>query len=407
MSDIAIRVEGLKKSYQLGGQERHAHGRTIRETLTSAVGSWFSRNGRAAGKEILWALNDVSFEVKRGEIVGIVGRNGAGKSTLLKILARITAPTSGVADIRGRVGALLEIGTGFHPELTGRDNIYLSGAILGMKKRTIDEKFDQMVAFAELEKFIDTAVKHYSSGMYMRLAFSVAAHLDPEVLLIDEVLAYGDFEFQKKCLGKMDEIVREGRTILFVSHNLAAIAALTNRSLLLKDGRIDRDDATGAVLTRYLHSGEIDPAERNWDTPLFALRSAVIQSSSGPSLVIGTGEPLCFVFEMDVKEPVRQTAFSVMITDLRDYAVYTGLSSDDGHWTALEPGAVRIRHTVSIPLAPGAYAVSLALVGPGGYPLAALSGFLHFQVAGSAEGPALYDNRRGVLAVRGEWSIER
>ena len=233
MTDVAIRVENLGKRYRIGtAQQRHD---TLRDALMHNLRStlhWPRRNGHANSSDTFWALKDVSFEVKRGEVVGIIGRNGAGKSTLLKVLSRITDPTEGSVDMYGRVGSLLEVGTGFHPELTGSDNIYLNGAILGMKRAEIIRKFDEIVAFAEVEKFIDTPVKHYSSGMYVRLAFAVAAHLEPEILLVDEVLAVGDAEFQKKCLGKMGQVAKEGRTVLFVSHNMGAIGSLCNTGIL-------------------------------------------------------------------------------------------------------------------------------------------------------------------------------
>jgi len=247
MTDIAIRVEHLSKRYRIGAQ-RH-------DTLRDAIVHTFKRgNARTSSRhdDTIWALRDVSFEVKRGEVVGIIGRNGAGKSTLLKILSRITEPTSGRAEIHGRVGSLLEVGTGFHPELTGRENIYLNGAILGMRKAEIDRKFDEIVAFAEIEKFLDTPVKHYSSGMYVRLAFAVAAHLDPEILLVDEVLAVGDAAFQKKCLGKMGDVASEGRTVLFVSHNMAAIQSLCNWGLLLNDGWATESGSIDEVVKAYL-----------------------------------------------------------------------------------------------------------------------------------------------------------
>ncbi len=231
MSNIAIRIEGLGKRYRIGKLVRY---KTLRDGLADlpgrarrAVASRWTRQRdettNGASDSHIWALKDMSFEVKRGEVIGIIGRNGAGKSTLLKILSRITEPTTGYADIYGRVGSLLEVGTGFHPELTGRENIHLNGAVLGMKKSEITKKFDEIVAFAETERFLDTPVKHYSSGMYLRLAFAVAAHLEPDILLVDEVLAVGDVAFQKKCLGKMGIVVKEGRTVLFVSHNMAAI----------------------------------------------------------------------------------------------------------------------------------------------------------------------------------------
>ena len=246
MNDIAIRVDKLSKQYRIGrAQERH-------DTLRDAIVSTFKRSTVQRSNEMIWALKDVSFEVKRGEVVGIIGRNGAGKSTLLKILSRITEPTEGRAEIHGRVGSLLEVGTGFHPELTGRENIYLNGTILGMRKKEIDRKFDQIVDFSGVEKFIDTPVKRYSSGMRVRLAFSVAAHLEPEILLIDEVLAVGDVEFQKKCLGKMGDMAEGGRTVLFVSHNMVAVQSLCSRSILLQDGEITVNGPTSKTIEYYI-----------------------------------------------------------------------------------------------------------------------------------------------------------
>jgi len=271
MGDIAIRVEHLSKQYHIGRkQEKY---RTLRDTLAEAFVAPFRRAGRllrgqATGaaelSETIWALRDVSFEVKRGEVIGIIGRNGAGKSTLLKILSRITEPTEGYAEIHGRVGSLLEVGTGFHNELTGRENIYLNGAILGMKRAEIDRKFDEIVAFAEVEKFIDTPVKHYSSGMYLRLAFAVAAHLEPEILLVDEVLAVGDARFQRKCLNKMEEVGQEGRTVLFVSHSMPSITRLCERVILLDEGRIIADGPAHQVVSAYLNSGLGTTAAREW-----------------------------------------------------------------------------------------------------------------------------------------------
>ena len=253
MSDTAIRVEKLSKRYSLGvAKVRH---NTLRDHLVGGIKSLLKREQRSSrDASIFWALKAVSLEVKKGEVVGIIGRNGAGKSTLLKILARITDPTSGVAEIHGRVGSLLEVGTGFHGELTGRENTYLNGAILGMTKKEIDRKFDEIVAFAEVERFIDTPVKHYSSGMYLRLAFAVAAHLEPEILLVDEVLAVGDMAFQRKCLGKMGDVARQGRTILFVSHNMAAVESLCSTAHLLENGRLVESGTTKTVVDAYLSS---------------------------------------------------------------------------------------------------------------------------------------------------------
>lgn len=253
MSDVAVSVRGLGKRYHLGAtRERYGTLRDSIQKFASAPLRAMLRRAKAAEKNPpFWALKDVSFDVKRGEVVGIIGRNGAGKSTLLKILSRITEPTEGEADIHGRVGSLLEVGTGFHPELTGRENVYLNGAILGMKRAEIARKFDEIVAFAEVEKFIDTPVKHYSSGMYMRLAFAVAAHLEPEILIVDEVLAVGDAQFQKKCLGKMGDVAKGGRTVLFVSHNMAAVRNLCNRCIWLSTGLIAGDGEADPVIDEY------------------------------------------------------------------------------------------------------------------------------------------------------------
>jgi lipopolysaccharide transport system ATP-binding protein len=258
MSHPAIQVENLSKQYRIGGaDEKH---RTFREAIAGAAAAPFRRlrrlSGAEGGAETIWALKNVSFEVQPGEVVGVIGRNGAGKSTLLKILSRITEPTSGRVEIRGRVASLLEVGTGFHPELTGRENIVLNGAILGMRRREIERKFDEIVAFAEVEKFIDTSVKRYSSGMYLRLAFAVAAHLEPEILVVDEVLAVGDAAFQKKCLGKMDDVASEGRTVLLVSHNMAAILALCRRAALLDASELIAVGNTRDIVTRYLRQAE-------------------------------------------------------------------------------------------------------------------------------------------------------
>jgi lipopolysaccharide transport system ATP-binding protein len=262
MSDVAIRVDQLSKMYYLGAlQQRH-------DTLRDALTSMFRRSDRrpSQSSEELWALKDVSFEVKQGEVLGIVGRNGAGKSTLLKLLSRITEPTSGRGEIYGRIASLLEVGTGFHPELSGRENIYLNGAILGMHRNEIDRKFDEIVDFSGVERFLDTPVKRYSSGMYVRLAFAVAAHLEPEILLVDEVLAVGDAQFQKKCLGKMGNVAKEGRTILFVSHNMIAMQSLCQRALWLDAGGLKAQGKVAEIIASYLRSGlpANDTHERVW-----------------------------------------------------------------------------------------------------------------------------------------------
>ena len=261
-SDIAIRAEGLGKKYIIGHQSAE-RGATLRDTIVRGVGE-LTRMGKAmvrgqqivAGDELeeFWALRDLDFEIKRGDVVGVIGRNGAGKSTLLKVLSRITEPTEGRVQINGRVASLLEVGTGFHPELSGRENIYLNGAILGMTRAEIRRKFDEIVAFSEVEKFLDTPVKRYSSGMYVRLAFAVAAHLEPEILIVDEVLAVGDAEFQKKCLGKMQDVAGEGRTVIFVSHNLATISSLCPQCILLDAGKIEIFAAADETIEKYAES---------------------------------------------------------------------------------------------------------------------------------------------------------
>lgn len=263
-----IRVENLSKHYKLGAQQKPYS--TLRESLTDAVRAPFKsfRQTGASDNNSFWALKDVSFEVKPGEVVGIIGRNGAGKSTLLKVLSRITEPTRGRIELYGRVGSLLEVGTGFHHELTGRENIFLNGAILGMRREEIAKKFDEIVDFAEVEDFLDTPVKHYSSGMYMRLAFAVAANLEPEVLIVDEVLAVGDAEFQKKCLGKMHEVSeKDGRTVLFVSHNMIAVESLCTKVVLLRNGNVVDFGETKSVINKYLSKDSINQLEQKWENP--------------------------------------------------------------------------------------------------------------------------------------------
>src|SRR6266516_3718458 len=282
-----IKSERLSKEYRIGGSKAPCS--TAREALMNTISSPF-RALRRAGNDAtstIWALKDVSFEVRPGEVVGIIGRNGAGKSTLLKILSRITEPTTGKIELYGRVGSLLEVGTGFHAELSGRENIFLNGSILGMKRSEIARQFDEIVAFAEIEKFIDTPVKYYSSGMYVRLAFAVAAHLQQEILIVDEVLAVGDAAFRKKCMGKMSEVARDGRTVIFVSHNMAAVQSLCSRVMWLDQGRVVREGAPAAVIREYLKSVVTTMHQRQWDDPATApgnekvrLRRAAVRPAS-------------------------------------------------------------------------------------------------------------------------------
>ncbi len=313
MSRPAVRTESLGKLYTLG--ERQDWYGTLRDrmggVLASPLRALRGERDSSVGAATLWALRDVSFELQQGEVLGIIGRNGAGKSTLLKILSRITRPTAGWAQVRGRVGSLLEVGTGFHPELTGRENVFLNGAILGMPAEHIRRRFDEIVAFAELEQFLDTPVKRYSSGMYMRLAFSVAAHLEPDVLVVDEVLAVGDAAFQKKCLGKMEDVSREGRTVLFVSHNMPSVARLCDRALLLDRGRVVADGPAANVVGQYLHGSADGSAQRTWQdlqaapgTSAMRLTSVgVFDRQARPVTVAPVSEPLTIEIGYRVARP--------------------------------------------------------------------------------------------------------
>ena len=307
MSDISIRVKGLSKQYEIGATKFRYY--NLPEQFREWLKSVFQFNDKPnAGEKTFWALKDVSFEAEHGEIVGVIGRNGAGKSTLLKILSRITEPTIGRAEIYGRIGSLLEVGTGFHPELTGRENIYLSGAILGMKKSEIKRKFDEIVEFAGVEKFIDTPIKHYSSGMHVRLGFAIAAHLEPEILLIDEVLAVGDTNFQKKCLKKMKDVGIQGRTVIFISHDMTAINRLCKRAILIDEGRIMKHGLAHEVVNFYLNSGQNTPGSREWTDPekapcndIVRLRTVRIGTKGGEIVdVVDIRKPFCIEMEYDV-----------------------------------------------------------------------------------------------------------
>jgi lipopolysaccharide transport system ATP-binding protein len=369
MSDIAIRAEKLGKRYRIGQWQRYL---ALRDVLTQAVKSPLrlfrgsSLKHSSNGNGHIWALKDASFEVREGEVVGIIGRNGAGKSTLLKILARVTKPTEGFAKIHGRMGSLLEVGTGFHTELTGRENVYLSGGILGMKKREIVRKFDEIVAFAEVEKFIDTPLKHYSSGMQMRLAFAVAAHLEPEILLVDEVLAVGDSEFQKKCLGKMEDVSRGGRTILFVSHNMGAITRLCSRSLWLDSGKIARSGPSNEIVAEYQSRYLTTRAE--WtrppvehDTKEFRFLSVQSQNNDSETVSVFTSiEPVCVEIRYEVTRSLSACQIGTRICGSDGVVLFTTSDADHAGVSALpkSPGCYRARF--SIPggfLRPGTYYV--------------------------------------------------
>ncbi|MCX5998141.1 MAG: ABC transporter ATP-binding protein [Chloroflexi bacterium] len=366
MTEIAVRVEGLGKRYRIG---QFVGYKTLRESLTNAITSPFhrlrhqpsdtghepssdSRELSAMSHELarhepshIWALKDVSFEVKQGEAVGIIGRNGSGKSTLLKILSRITAPTEGSVEIHGRVGSLLEVGTGFHPELTGRENVYLNGAIIGMKKSDIDRKFDEIVAFAEIEAFLDTPVKRYSSGMYVRLAFAVAAHLEPDILIVDEVLAVGDTQFQKKCLGMMEEVGKAGRTVLFVSHNMVAVRALCRKTILLENARVAAIGETSDIVNQYLmdknveSGGEVSIVPRSGAEVAFT-RVWITDAEGTATSHIDVKDQFRIWLEFVVRQPTDGVEISICLRNSSAVNVlFTSLSeSYDGKTVAFGTG---------------------------------------------------------------------
>jgi lipopolysaccharide transport system ATP-binding protein len=375
MSDIAIYASGLGKRYRIGALLHHT---SLRERLTQAMQAparWLRTNGNGSsqGPREFWALRDVSFEMRRGEVVGLIGRNGAGKSTLLKILSRVAQPTVGHAEIYGRVGSLLEVGTGFHPELTGRENTYLNAAILGMGKREIARKFDEIVAFAEVADFIDTPIKHYSSGMQMRLAFAVAAHLDPEVLLVDEVLAVGDIRFQKKCLGKMGEVARTGRTIVLVSHNMAAINALSSRVILMKDGGIEFDGRPTEATARYYAEslGQAQSGsslagrarEGNGKACFTSLSLQPLGETGEPIDVAYPGCDLCIEVEIECRTQITESNAAVIIYDQNGFRVIDVNTAQKGDYVRMSAGQrARVSFLVhDLLLKPGQYFVGLWL----------------------------------------------
>jgi len=425
MSECAISVDNLGKLYRIGEGQHYTN---LREKLTAVLHAPFRALRRKANPSAeppadtwLWALRNLSFEVNRGELVGIIGRNGAGKSTLLKVLSRITEPTEGYAKMHGRVGALLEVGTGFHPELTGRENIYLNGAILGMRKAEIARKFDKIVAFAETERFLDTAVKFYSSGMYMRLAFAVAAHMDTEILVIDEVLAVGDAAFQKKCLGKMDEVRGSGRTVLFVSHNMNAIEQLCNRVILLDQGKMKRDShEIRSVLTEYLFGTEgeassvwVNDGARFRNSYFFPVRFAVVDGDGKPTRMPLRNDAEMWV-EIDGEvaqvDPAVTIGYAIYAED--GNLLYWSYQTDqpESQWLSLTRGTHRLRGRIPA-----------HLLNEGNYRIE-LIGSLHFREwlfapnlnaphinltiqGGLSESPYWIAKRPGLLAPLLTWEI--
>jgi ABC-type polysaccharide/polyol phosphate transport system ATPase subunit len=353
MTESVIHVEGLGKRYRVGERERYF---ALRDVLTRAFSAPFKRNGARRSTDYIWALRDVSLDVHQGEVVGLIGRNGAGKTTLLKLLSRITRPTTGFAEIHGRVGSLLEVGTGFHPELTGRENIYLSGAILGMSRREIDRKMDAIVAFAEVERFLTSPLKFYSTGMQMRLAFAVAAHLEPEILLVDEVLAVGDLEFQRKCLGKMQEVSRSGRTIVFVSHQMNQIRRLCERVFWIDGGQIRSEGATGKVIAEYEAGAMQAVQDRNNQNPTSVFLSWEL-AGGGNILRDGLAE-VTFRFLVNVRSQIRRGHFG--------FHIYNDSSVLVASWgfdeLSFEPGLRYVEITVPyLPLRPETYSIMCSI----------------------------------------------
>jgi lipopolysaccharide transport system ATP-binding protein len=378
VSDVAVRVDDLGKRYKIGGLQS-SYG-SLRESVTSAVAAPVRRllhPGSSTGVvEEFWALRHVSFEVIEGQAVGIIGRNGAGKSTLLKILSRITEPTEGHIHIRGRVRSLLEVGTGFHAELTGRENIYMNGAILGMRRAEIRKKFDEIVAFSEIGQFLDTPVKRYSSGMYVRLAFAVAAHLEPEILVVDEVLSVGDLGFQRKCLGKMQDVAGEGRTVLFVSHNLGAVVELCDRGILLEDGCVVEDASSAAAVNRYMAKLQVsngvfdltDQALRQTflhENAFRWTRLTVIDSRGSATEEVGLRDPFQLVIEAVALRRLADLVLNLSVYSGSGVCMFNSYQTASGLPSAYEAGPVAFRVTFDPNLfAPGHYTIGLWATGP-------------------------------------------
>jgi lipopolysaccharide transport system ATP-binding protein len=413
-------VDHVRKRFRLG-QLRNRHP-TLRDSLAGVADGFSRRLRRLAGgapapvtdDQILWALDDVSFSVRRGEIVGLVGANGAGKTTLLKVLSRITEPTSGYARVRGRLGSLLEVGTGFHLELTGRENVFLSGAILGMRRTDIRRRFDEIVAFAELERFVDTPVKFYSSGMYLRLAFAVAAHLEPEILLVDEVLAVGDASFQRKCLAKMDEVAHHGRTILFVSHNMVAMENLCERAIWLREGRLVQDGPADAVISSYLQTSSYAVRQRDWPDRATApgndyvrVRAASVRPAAGEaSGDITVQTPFVLEFAYWLEHPTARLTPSLHIFNEQGVVVFNVRPAELARWRDHRPGAL-VRDICHVPgdlLNDGLYRVTFCLYRDGHELVYWFDEVLLFDVRDTAEGrDAWYGKWVGTIRPSLEW----
>lgn len=411
MSDIAIKIENLSKKYRIGANQ--ARYQTLRESITGSFRNLFVQPGAAQKQNnTIWALKDIDLEIKHGEVLGIIGRNGAGKSTLLKILARITKPTTGRVELNGRVGSLLEVGTGFHPELTGRENIYLSGAILGMHRKEIAQKFDEIVAFSEIEKFLDTQVKHYSSGMYMRLAFAVAAHLEPEILLVDEVLAVGDAEFQKKCLGKMGDVAHEGRTVLFVSHNMGAVSSICKKGVLLESGHISLSGTINEVIRVYMNNNsmmkEIVRVRNDSYKKLFINKVAIINNEISSSFF--TNQVALLRIEFEVLHPIKngQIAFE-LLNDMNECIFSSTSSDEEGSIIDFHPGNYYFDCPINLRIfREGRYLARITSSVPGKEILDIVGKDIVFDVVdNSSPCIRLGQNRRGLIFYEVKWKLHR
>lgn len=416
MSDPAVRIQDLGKRYQIGTRKRGYA--TLRESIVAAARSPWKRlaslSGRGRTGDQFWALRDINLEVPHGDVIGIIGHNGAGKSTLLKILSQITEPTTGSVEIRGRVGSLLEVGTGFHPELSGRENIFLNGAILGMRRAEVKRKFDEIVAFSGVEEFLETPVKRYSSGMHVRLAFAVAAHLEPEILIVDEVLAVGDAEFQNKCLGKMGDVANSGRTVLFVSHNMAAVESLCDRACLLENGRLTAVGDVGQIVRKYLESGaelagDVDLEQhpgRNPKCPPIFRHLRILDGDGLPAPSVRVGEDLRF--EIDLLSAKRVTARNLMVRaiDSRGLTIFT-CNTRRGPLDRLSfEGALQVSCSIrNLRLIPGRYHLQLALKS-GKEIFDEIRSGLEFEVLPIGhEGASAASSRSGVIVADCEWEV--
>jgi lipopolysaccharide transport system ATP-binding protein len=410
----AIKIQGVSKQYRIGAvRDSYA---TLRDALAVAVRSPFERlrSRSKANGNLIWALHDVTFDVAPGGVVGIIGRNGAGKSTLLKILSRITEPTTGRVELYGRVASLLEVGTGFHPELTGRENIFLNAAILGMPRKQIEKKFDEIVAFAEIEKFIDTPVKHYSSGMYVRLAFAVAAHIEPDILIVDEVLAVGDTAFQNKCLGKMQGVTRQGRTVLFVSHNMAAIKSLCNRVVLFEEGRIVCEGDVDSVIGRYLGVADgmlatgIIPDTAHSGTGEVKLQKVELLDLAGvPITQVYFGQVFRVALTLDVTKRTEGAVIGISISSVDGTRIATSYNIDGGQPPLeLSQGKHKMSVALDVTLLPGRYTIDVLIFRTNGADIDVVNSTLTFDVLAVAEnGNDHYRGNvvHGFVRAKGQW----